>query len=102
MFLEVIRFCHVPERTGRPLSAGCSRKLNPEWFPTLLVRTARIGKDEIKPFATAFMNLNTSPRIGRHLSVLQFFHDFADESIMVAVFLYTDYAGHTHVKQARC
>ena len=52
------------------------------------------------------MYLNTSPRTGRHLSVLSSFHYLADESVMVAVFLYADYlvaaSGHKLDADAAC
>ena len=33
----------------------------------------RVGKDKVEPFAAPCMYLNTSPRTGRHLSVLSSF-----------------------------
>ena len=51
----------------------------------------RVGKDEVKLFVTAADKLEHVASDGQTLVCLYFLHDFADEGIMVAILLYTDY-----------
>ena len=51
----------------------------------------RVGKDKVEPFAAALYVSEYIAADRQAFIGLEFFHYLADESVMVAVFLYADY-----------